>query len=434
MSGRDEDRRRLERAVAASPGDAAARLALARDLARAGRRDEAADHVEKVLEDDPLSEAGVRAVDDVGLGPLARGSPWPTVHGQNDRARRAAGPGARRGKLVQRLRVGAPKGKLGNGDVEAALSITVGSRGTIYLATNHRRLVALDVASGQPRWIRAFEHPFAAPTVGAGERLVVQMLDSVRLLDARTGETCWIARAPGVSSDPVPANATFAPRGLVLCPGLRGALYALDAVTGRLRWSVATRAQYAAPVVDGDRIFVAGFGELASFDLDGRELSRLRVPIKGAPLALMPVLAREHVFLARRYGEEGPVFVARRGERGLEGRLAPVVGPDLALGGSLDGRSLLDFQHGHFVHGAEVEDRSLSPPFHRQPPPTPWIAADSGGCFYALGFGPQLFWLDGSLGVVKKMLDEVHPGPVVVGPGSTTLVASIELGIVQVVE
>lgn len=434
MSGRDEQRRELERAIAASPGDSLARLALARELARAGRGTEAAVHVERVLEDDPLSEAGVRALDDVGLSPLARESPWPTVHGGNDRARRSALPGARRGRLVRRLRVGAPAGKLGNGDVEAALSLTVGGRRTAYLATNHRRLVALDLSTGLPRWIREFEHAFAAPTVGAGERLALATLDTVRLLDARTGDTLWIARAPGVSSDPVPANATFAPRGLVLCPGLRGALYALDAVTGRLRWSVATAAQYAAPVVDGDRIFVASFGELAAFDLDGRLLSRCSTRIKGAPLAQMPVIVRDAAYLARRYGEEGALYVASRGPKGLEGSLTPVVGPELAVSCSFDGRALLDFLHGTLVQGREVEERGLPPPFHRVAPPSSTAVADSGGCFYALGRGPKLHWFDSSLGLVKTVLDDVHPGPFVVGPGTSVLVASTELGIVQVVE
>jgi hypothetical protein len=395
---RDERLRELERRVAASPGDASAELALARELSRAGKKDAVSERVEGVLARDPLSRSGVEALDELGLSPLARLAPWPTVHGGNDRARRSSHPGARKGRLARRLRVGAPAGMLGNGDLEHALSLTVGGNGTAYLATNHRRLIALDLASGQPRWIRAFEHAFAAPSVGAGERLALQMLDSVRLLDGRTGETLWIARAPGVTGDPVPANATFAPRGWILCPGLRGVLYALDSVSGKLRWSFATRgAQYAAPVVDGDRIFVVcSFGELAMLDLEGRVSGKVEVKHPGGVLPLMVMVSESHVYVTRLHGNLGAVVSIERTRAGF-GEIALAKAPWLVTASVLG-------------------------------------ATDSGLCMFVGSPGDDdISWFD-STGTVVKTIRGVDAGPLAIGPDSTVLVASSELGILQVVE
>src|SRR2546423_12803606 len=160
----DERIRSLERSIANAPADATARLALARELVRVGRRDDARGHVSSVLRADPLSDEGIRTLDELGFGPLAHDAPWPTVEGGNDRARRSAHPGARRGELVKRIRIGK--------DGETADSLTA-SATTVYVATSARRLIALDVATGAPRWIRDFQSLVEAPVIGEGERLLL---------------------------------------------------------------------------------------------------------------------------------------------------------------------------------------------------------------------------------------------------------------------
>jgi hypothetical protein len=435
--GTDERIRELERMLAHSPGDGASRLLLARELARAQRRGDAASHVERLLRDDPLNESALEALDEHGLSPLARGSPWPTVNGGNDRARRSSEPGARQGRLTRRIRVGAPVGLRHRGDVERVLSLSVGGDGAAYLATDQRRLVALDLASGSPRWIRELEHAFAAPSVGAGERLALASLDTVRLLDGRTGDTLWIARTSGVLDDPVPANATFAPRGLVLAPGIRGALDARDAATGRLRWSFATRgAQYAAPAVDGGTIFVAcSMGSLHALDLDGRPRGEARLFASRDPVA--PVVLSKAVY-AHQTLDLGPgtpggqlAHVGRTAD-GVEAVATRIALPRgaLALGCALDGdRLLLGEPEPSLVEGKTA--RALNVLIFR-----PELAvADSAGCFFALKRGPKggvdLGWYDSTGGTVK-IVHGVDPGPTAVGPDSTLLVAS-ERGILQVI-
>src|SRR5262245_36794824 len=102
----DERIRALEREIANAPGDTGARLSLARELARIGRRADAVGHVAQILRAEPLSSDAVRTLDDLGFGPLAHDAPWPTPDGGNDRARRSTQPGARRGELVRRIRIG----------------------------------------------------------------------------------------------------------------------------------------------------------------------------------------------------------------------------------------------------------------------------------------------------------------------------------------
>src|SRR5581483_252478 len=160
----DERIRALERSLANAPQDTGARLALARERARVGRRDDARSHVARVLRAEPLSEEGVRTLDDLGFGPLAHDAPWPTEECGNDRARRSVSPGARRGELVKRIRIGK--------DSERPTAMTVSAE-TAYVATSLGRLVALSLPGGEPRWVREFGHDVSAPAIGIGERLLI---------------------------------------------------------------------------------------------------------------------------------------------------------------------------------------------------------------------------------------------------------------------
>src|SRR5579872_2320998 len=100
----DERIRELERE--ARSGDPTARILLARELARAGRREDARVALSSLLRSDPTSAEGVRVLDDLGFGPLAADAPWPTPDGGNDRGQRSAHPGPRRGSLVKRIKIG----------------------------------------------------------------------------------------------------------------------------------------------------------------------------------------------------------------------------------------------------------------------------------------------------------------------------------------
>jgi outer membrane protein assembly factor BamB len=291
--------RELERDHAAA-GDAATRLALARAWARSGREADALGLIEAALRDDPLSADALALEHELGASPLASASPWPTIAGGNDRARRSAMRGPREGRVDARLRVGAAPMQRANGDVERPLSITVGGDGAVYVATDQLRLIALDLATREPRWIREFERPFAAPSVGTGERLALASGGSVRLIHGRTGETLWIAQSGLVTQTPVPAAATFAPGGLVLAPGLLGALYAFDAASGKIRWKAATHgAQYATPAVSHRAVYHAcALGGVYVFDLEGRLKAETRVSACHGPTGA--VLAREDLLLVER--------------------------------------------------------------------------------------------------------------------------------------
>lgn len=133
---------------------------------------------------------------------------------------------------------------------------------TLYLQTWERKVWALDLKDGAPRW--TFGYGFSPAD------------------DHRQGGVRRVAD-------------------LLLVPAWNGTLFALEADTGRVRWSYpAGLPLRAAPVFDGDRLYLAGgAGALTALALDGRPLWQAALD---APLLSPPAVT-----------PAGPVVVSRTG-------------------------------------------------------------------------------------------------------------------------
>jgi hypothetical protein len=417
----DERIRELERE--ARSGDPTARILLARELARAGRREDARVALASLLRSDPTSAEGVRALDDLGFGPLAADAPWPTTDGGNDRARRSAHPGPRKGELVKRIRIGR--------EGETALSLTVGPK-TAYLATRFDRLVALDLENGSPRWIKELDFHFDAPAIGEGERLLLGEGGKIQLLEPERGDVVWSVRPPGrVETRDVPV--AFAPRGLVVAAWEEG-LHAFELWSGKLVWSFKANGElHTRPTVTPEAIFVStSRGYVHAVHFDGKPASEGRTPrtkngrrvrIVGRELYLEDIwLSGERVLK--------PLHVMGRDGAKLDAtsRVAPVQGGGFAC--ALDDERALFYEDPARIVTCGA-DTALTRERLRGG------CADSTGCVY--GFDPNrgFLWLDPTVTLVKKLLDNPSgpregPWDQVIGPDSTLLVAT-EQGILLVI-
>ncbi len=412
----DERIRSLERSVQ-DGGDPALRLALARELVRAGRKDDARAQVALVLRGEPASVDGVRALDELGFGPLAHDAPWPTSEGGNDRARRSAHPGARRGQLLRRIRIGR--------EGERPLSVSVGAK-TAYVSTSFRRLVALDLAGGEPRWIRDLGHDeFTAPAIGEGERLLLGAEGMLRILRGETGETAWEVRPRGRSRTEE-VHVAFAPSGLVLaCWG--NSLQALDATSGELRWAYEVQGHLrSAPALDGGTIFVASdMGGVYAFGVDGKLLSQAKSPRAAGGRVVVVMRDELHVQKAAMEKNVENHFLLREGAKLAASSTLLRAGRILC---ALDAERVLTggFSADVVSHGVVSSTRLI------------FLAAasDSGGCVYSIG-PDRLGWYDPSLELVKELCRRSEAPPdgslLAIGPDSTLLAASPK-GILHVFE
>lgn len=182
--------------------------------------------------------------------------------------------------------------------------------GSLYVGTNHGRLLAIDAGSGHIAWERSFGRCIAAsPTVADGLLYVALMDPSpcprhrqeaagyVVALDARSGRERWRFEAGVVESSPlvvdgtlyvgswdrrvwaldassgkaiwsyrtgdkVKGGAAYA-KGTVFVGSYDGRLYALDAKSGKLRWSASAQSSfgstgnfYATPAVAYGRVYI----------------------------------------------------------------------------------------------------------------------------------------------------------------------------------
>ena len=114
---------------------------------------------------------------------------------------------------------------------------------TVYAQDLRSNVYALDLRTGALRWMRRFRAPNDGPNGLAlvGRRLFGATDTTVFALDRRDGRVLWTRRLVSRTEQFVDI-APLAARGLVFtstvgfAPGGRGAFYALDARTGRIRW------------------------------------------------------------------------------------------------------------------------------------------------------------------------------------------------------
>src|SRR5436190_5788017 len=193
-------------------------------------------------------------------------------------------------------------------------------RGRLFFGTNHGRVLAVEARTGQIVWHRQFAGCVASsPAVGNGV-VYLGFMDPppcrgtapsfLAALDARTGKTLWRFRSGVIESPPllvggrvyfgswdhrvyaldahtgrlewslstgdrVKGGVAFA-RGTIFAGSYDGYLYALDARSGRIHWTAGgggLGGLYATPAVAHGRVFVSSTnGRLYAFSLAGAEL------------------------------------------------------------------------------------------------------------------------------------------------------------------
>ena len=115
--------------------------------------------------------------------------------------------------------------------------------GTVYFQDLLSNVFALDAATGRVRWAKRYEHGNPGPNgVAAGYGLLYGVTDtSVFALERDSGRLRWIRRVLGPKENwlevaPVVANGLVYASTVGFAPGGEGAVYALDARNGRVRW------------------------------------------------------------------------------------------------------------------------------------------------------------------------------------------------------
>lgn len=179
--------------------------------------------------------------------------------------------------------------------------------GLLTATTGRGDVVALDAATGAPRWRAELGVPArSSPTIAEGRIFLTTIEQQILAFSAQDGKKLWSHQATAaqtlVLGEPAPAYAN----GLVLAGFGSGDLLALRADTGGLAWtdsitaaggrgSLADISAIAAmPVIAGDRVFAIGEGGLmVAIDLHtGRRLWEREV--SGSE---MPWLAGDWAFI-----------------------------------------------------------------------------------------------------------------------------------------
>jgi alcohol dehydrogenase (cytochrome c) len=199
-----------------------------------------------------LSHDG-RGADPPELARYAR--EWPAPNGNLDGTRVAGGASidsanVARLRPVWHFRFRALPGLSG---IYASTPLVLGGR--VFVQDLDSNVYALDAVTGGLVWRARFRRRDGGPNgLAAGYGRIYGNTDrSAFALDARTGKLVWvrrIARAPVTSVDiaPMVANGLVYTSSVGLPPGGKGAVYALDAATGRVRWSFVTiRGRWAVP-------------------------------------------------------------------------------------------------------------------------------------------------------------------------------------------
>ena len=193
-----------------------------------------------------------------------------------------------------------------NGFVDAAPQVI----GVDLLAASWDGSVRRIDRAGRILWNSVGNEVIDAPLLVAGERIYGQNWGrEVFALQAESGERLWSFTYPASPADDHRQGGLFLTRGQLLVPAWNGTLYALDPENGKELWSfVAPAPLRAAPLVDGERIFLSGGdGTLWCLDLQGRLLWKHQGP---APLLTPAIRSKEEILTLDRDGRLSAFSVA----------------------------------------------------------------------------------------------------------------------------
>ncbi|MDW8364702.1 MAG: PQQ-binding-like beta-propeller repeat protein, partial [Abditibacteriales bacterium] len=135
----------------------------------------------------------------------------------------------------------------------------------IYVGSNDRHVVALDINTGQARWKTDINAPaWFAPVVDERLVYVATPQGAIYALDKRSGAMRW--RAPTTSAPPS-GPPVIAGNQLLLGAG-GGVLFSLNATTGQRNWSAQIGVPISSPCAVGDTLFFTSqSGDLHAFDV-----------------------------------------------------------------------------------------------------------------------------------------------------------------------
>jgi outer membrane protein assembly factor BamB len=129
----------------------------------------------------------------------------------------------------------------------AVTSTPLAAGDAVYLQDMSSDVFALARRTGRLRWVQRFRSPSGGPNglAAADGRLFGNTATSAFALDAATGRRLWLRRLTNrleqaIDVAPVVANGLVYTSTVGLAPGGKGALYALDAATGRVVWRFVT--------------------------------------------------------------------------------------------------------------------------------------------------------------------------------------------------
>jgi outer membrane protein assembly factor BamB len=163
----------------------------------------------------------------------------------------------------------------------------VEDRGMLYFGSDDRHLYALDRATRRPRWKFATGGAVRARPAIAGDLVYAASDDGfLYAVDRASGRERWrfdlkardLARRPPSPDNPYFDYLQSSPlvhEGQVFIGSLNGALFVVDAATGKLAWSVGTLdAVRSTPVVAGSRVYFGSWDDhLYAVDLATRKIA-----------------------------------------------------------------------------------------------------------------------------------------------------------------
>ncbi len=160
---------------------------------------------------------------------------------------------------------GRERWRFGSG-ADLSASIAVGG-GTVYMAVYTGPLVAVDAATGAPRWEVPVGSGGAASgmsgraVVPAGDLVLVRGEDQqVHALDAATGAPRWAAPDPTLDGSVADVGPVL-DAGTVYCGAVNGRVYAMDAGVGDRRWEYAgPSGRVAALAAEAGTVYVGRLG------------------------------------------------------------------------------------------------------------------------------------------------------------------------------
>jgi outer membrane protein assembly factor BamB len=180
-------------------------------------------------------------------GSASRRSDWPLPNGDLGSTRAAPHAGIGRDDIAKLEPVWRYRFTIKPGESGAFTATPVVANGVVYLQDMNSNVVALHLRTGALRWLHRFRAPNPGPNgLAVADGHVFGATDTTAFaLSAATGRLLWLRRLVSRTESFVDTAPTVADGRVYLSttgyvPGTRGALYALDARTGSIRWRFGT--------------------------------------------------------------------------------------------------------------------------------------------------------------------------------------------------